>query len=49
MPRNPLLTKRITGLDLRENAGLKRYGSPMFSTARLLPWPDCMALFLNIV
>jgi hypothetical protein len=38
-----------SGVDLRENAGLKRYGSPMFSPARLLPWPDCMVLFPEIV
>src|SRR4029077_12150919 len=33
-----------SGLDLRGSAGLKHYGAPLFSTARLLLWPDCMVL-----
>ncbi len=36
-------------LTLHEGVGLKRYGTPVFSNARLLPWPDCMGSFPEIV
>jgi hypothetical protein len=38
-----------SGLNLRENVGLKRHAARCFSPARLLPWPDCKCLFPKVV
>src|SRR6266478_3128431 len=47
----PRLLPRIesSGLNLHESVGLKRYATPAFSAAQLLPWPDCMGFFPEIV